>query len=276
MQLLRSLFALILIYGSYPLVKAQESFEDLCPFREQCIVKDSTIKLIVFAGEYPEKYRVKYCEINNRENFETTALPDSIAKIFTSLVTLSMGENAVSRVSLRSLSRYNDPDTGISMSTSTIYFPCNKVRFKHDCILHFDDSLNFPFEILTDVNGKIINLPAIPQNLKEKKSFKLISPCEAFTNASADDFVKKDGLWNSGISLLYSKRLKIFYYEIQVHGESEPIETNDFSVSKINYIFVNAHTAKVIWKATADVYRGHQECPKEPTIDFPRNSLTDE
>ncbi len=255
-------------------IKAQDFLSDFSYLRYSCAMGDSVVKTTVWPGENFQNHDISWCK-GEEINFENQSVPDSIQKIFVQLIKTTMGDEAVHHIKLHSISSYNDPLKESMDSSILEYYPvCKKIRFKYDCVIHFEDSLLFPLEILTDASGKILNPEDIPKNLKEKKSYQLLSPCAVFALASADNYVKKEGLWNSGIGLHYSNRLQLFYYEIQARSDDEPMVDDSYAIYKNKYIFLDAVSGKVLWRTSAYYYVGHGECPKPYTV-FPENSLQD-
>lgn len=219
-----------------------------------------------------------YPHVNSRVNtqFVSNAVRDSTQAFFISKITPILDPKIVARLQFGEIETFNERPVEIGDSSKMNPFDnskCDNVHYEFQCYFLFGDSLWFPLRLYVNQEGELMHQSSIVETLTALNSYELPSSTEMYRKVYAHRKFREYQLSRS-FHLYYSEKRKLFYYEFISLNGKEIERTRTSLTRKMNHVFVDAFTGKILWKPTV-VHRDRQGgCTISTEIKLPKNKLT--
>lgn len=174
------------------------------------------------------------------EYSDTNKIPQAIRDVNQKYLTNRLGEQFIKRVIFRNVVVI-EPDRYDQIKKTKGWISedgCNdKVKYAFEYYFIIQDSMNFYFTTVYDIEGQMLSKPQLPDINKNKTFDSIIDVCQAKQVAEIDK--KYEGKLK-GVSLEYSESENSFVWEIEKPGirKGKKITTP--------FVIINAQTGKII------------------------------
>ena len=158
---------------------------------------------------------------------------------------------------------------------STFYPSCYEIALSYECYVELGDSLWLPFHVSIDKKGNVIDTQSMPKALKNMENFDFMSVTKAYQIADEDPFMEGYGV-SRFISLKYSRKMDLFYYELESQSGDLLIDKSTdhstYTETNFRHLFINPVNDEILWKTkvkhTLDfigcIYDYSKEVPDSP------------
>lgn len=219
-----------------------------------------------------------YQHLNSRINtaYISNAVRDTTQAFFISKITPIIDPKIVARLHFGEIETFNEHPVEITDSSKINPFDdskCDRVRYDLQCYFLFSDSLWFPLRLYVNQEGELMHQSSIVETLTALNSYELPSITEIYRKVSNHRKFREYPVSNS-FHLYYSEKRKLFYYEF-IANNGKVIENTRTSLTrKMNHVFVDAFTGKILWKPTLVHIDKQGGCTTSKQIKMPKNRLT--
>jgi hypothetical protein len=217
------------------------------------------------------KYRNSEVNISHVSDNER----DSLQKFFISTLDGIVESKLLERLYLSLITVFNENEVSVqdTLLDLKVALKCNSVHYDFQCLFMFDDSLWFPLHIYLNTDGKLMHQSSILETLSSLKSYAPLPRTEAFAKVYDHRNFSQHPVYRK-FEMHYSEKQKLFYYEFMASKGKEIERTTASLTTKINHIFIDAFTGKILWKpALVHQHDLGRNCTTWNNIYMPKNKL---
>ncbi|MFK7784922.1 MAG: hypothetical protein AB8B56_07395 [Crocinitomicaceae bacterium] len=215
-------------------------------------------------------YQNRNSHVNTR--YVSSEVRDSLQRFFISKIDGVVDPKIIERLHFSVIEVFNENKTVDSFTNLMDTPRCNRIHYEFQSLFMFDDSLWFPLHIYLNNEGGLLHQSSILETLGSLETFEIPSRIELFDEMYKHRKFREHSV-DSEFNMYYSEARKRFYYEFVATSGKEIERTSNSVKTKVNHVFVDVFTGKILWKPTFIHEDGWGSCTIWTRIQMSKNKL---